>query len=117
MTGKVDGMYPWDILTGEGGARLELDVGPVLDAGKTPAAEIARLRGRLPGGIHAKPVGATAVGAPGDRQNWPEIVAAAEKAGVKWLVAECEKRQGTYEDVAESAKNLRPLVDLVNALR
>ena len=55
--------------------------------------------------------------AAGDRQNWPAVVAAAEKAGVKWLVVECEKRQNTYEDIEASAKNLRPLVSLVNALR
>ena len=40
-----------------------------------------------------------------------------QKAGVKWLVVECEKRQNTYEDIEASAKNLRPLVSLVNALR
>ena len=117
LTTKIDGELPWDILTGPDGARLEMDIGPVLEGGRNPAEEIAKMKGRLPSGIHAKPLGATAVGAPGDRQNWPEIVAAAEKAGVKWLVAECEKRQNTYEDIEASAKNLRPLVDLVNALR
>ena len=69
------------------------------------------------GFIHAKPFGATAAGAPGDRQDWPKVVAAAERAGVKWIVAECEKRQNTYEDIEESAKCLRPLVSLVNELR
>ena len=117
LTEKLDGEYPWDILTGEGGARLEMDVGPVLESGRDPAAELAKMMGRLPGGIHAKPVGATAAGAPGDRQDWPKVVAAAERAGVMWLVLECEKRQNTYEDVAESAKFMRPLVSLVNALR
>lgn len=60
---------------------------------------------------------ATAAGAEGDRQDWTKIVAAAEKSGVKWLVVECEKRQNTFDDIAESARNLRPLVSLVNALR
>jgi hypothetical protein len=31
--------------------------------------------------------------------------------------AALEKRQGTFDDIAESARNLRPLVSLVNALR
>ena len=117
LTEKTDGEYPWDILTAADGARLEMDVGPVLESGRDPAAELAKMKGRLPGGIHAKPVGATAVGAPGDRQDWPKVVAAAERAGVKWLVLECEKRQDTFEDVADSAKFMRPLVSLVNALR
>ena len=117
LTEKTDGEYPWDILVGADGARLEMDVGPVLESGRDPARELAEMKGRLPGGIHAKPVGATAAGAPGDRQDWPKIVASAEKAGVKWLVVECEKRQGAYEDVETSAKTLRPLVSLVNELR
>ena len=117
LTGTVDGEYPWDILTAPDGARLEMDIGPVLEGGHDPAEEIAKMKGRLPSGIHAKPLGATAAGAAGDRQDWPKIVAAAEKSGVKWLVVECEKRQGTFDDIAESARNLRPLVSLVNALR
>ena len=117
LTTKVDGEYPWDILTGPEGARLEMDIGPVLEGGRVPADEITKMRGRLPSGIHAKPIGATAAGAAGDRQDWPKVVAAAEKSGVKWLVVECEKRQGTFDDIAESARNLRPLVSLVNALR
>jgi sugar phosphate isomerase/epimerase len=94
-----------------------MDIGPVLEGGRNPAEEIAKMKGRLPSGIHAKPLGATAAGAAGDRQDWPKVVAAAEKSGVKWLVVECEKRQGTFDDIAESARNLRPLVSLVNALR
>ena len=35
----------------------------------------------------------------------------------KLIVVECEKRQGTFDDIAESARNLRPLVSLVNTLR
>ena len=114
---KVDGVYPWDILTGPGGARLEMDVGPVMDNGRVPADEIIKMKGRLPGGIHAKPVGATAAGAPGELQDWPKIIAAAERAGVKWIVVECEKRKDTYDDIAASARFLRPLVSVVNALR
>ena len=114
---KVDGEYPWDILTGADGARLEMDIGPVLDAGRVPADEILKMKGRLPGGIHAKPVGASAAGAPGEKQDWPKVVAAADKAGVKWLVVECEKRKNTYDDIAASARYLRPLVSLVNELR
>jgi sugar phosphate isomerase/epimerase len=117
LTTKIDGELPWDILTGPDGARLEMDIGPVLEGGRNPAEEIAKMKGRLPSGIHAKPLGATAAGAAGDRQDWPKVVAAAEKSGVKWLVVECEKRQNTYEDIEASAKNLRPLVSLVNALR
>lgn len=117
LSTKVDGEYPWDILTAPDGARLEMDIGPVLEGGRLPADEMLKMKGRLPSGIHAKPLGATAAGAEGDRQDWPKIVAAAEKSGVKWLVVECEKRQNTFDDIAESARNLRPLVSLVNALR
>jgi len=117
LTTKVDGELPWDILTGPGGARLEMDIGPVLEGGRVPAEEIAKMRGRLPSGIHAKPLGATAAGADGDMQDWPKVVAAAERSGVKWLVVECEKRQDTFDDIAESARYLRPLVSLANALR
>ena len=117
LTTKVDGEFPWDILTGPEGARLEMDIGPVLEGGHVPAEEITKMSGRLPSGIHAKPLGATAAGANGDRQDWPRVVAAAEKSGVKWLVVECEKRKDTYDDIAASARNLRPLVSLVNALR
>lgn len=117
LTIPADGELPWEILTAKGGLDLEMDIGPVLEAGRDPAAELLKMKGRLPGGIHAKAFGAAAAGAPGDRQDWPKIVAAAEKAGVKWLVAECEKRQNTYEDIEESAKFLRPLVSLVNELR
>ena len=117
LSEKLDGEYPWDILTAADGARLEMDIGPVLEAGRVPAEEIAKMRGRLPGGIHAKPVGATAAGAPGERQDWPKIVAAAGRAGVKWLVVECEQRKDTYEDIAASARHLQPLVELYNELR
>jgi len=117
LTAPADGTLPWDILTAPDGLDLEMDIGPVLEAGRDPVAELAKMRRRLPGGIHAKPFGATAAGAPGDRQDWPKVVAAAERAGVKWIVAECEKRQNTYEDIEESAKCLSPLVSLVNELR
>ena len=113
---KVDGVLPWDILTGKDGARLELDIGPVLDTDHVPAAEIAKMSGRVPG-IHAKPVGATAAGASGEKQDWAKVLAAADKAGVTWCVIECEQRQNTFEDITASAKYLRPMVDLVNALR
>ena len=72
-------------------------------------AWLAALSGRVPG-MHAKPHGATAAGAPGDVQDWPKVVAAARKAGVKWFVVECEKRKGTYDDVAASAAYLKPLL-------
>jgi sugar phosphate isomerase/epimerase len=117
LTKKVEGVYPWDILTSAEGVRHELDIGPILESARVPAEEIKRLRGRLPGGIHAKPVGATAAGAPGEKHDWPRIVAAAGKAGVKWLVVECEKRQNTFEDVAASAKYLRPLLTVANEMK
>jgi sugar phosphate isomerase/epimerase len=85
--------------------------------GRVPADEILKMKGRLPGGIHVKPVGAAAVGAPGEKQDWPKVIAAAEKAGVKWLVVECEKRKDTFDDIAASARYLKPLVSLVNAMR
>ena len=42
-------------------------------------------------------------------QDWPKVIAAARKAGVKWFVVECEKRKDTYDDVAASAAYLKPL--------
>ena len=113
---KVDGVLPWDILTGKDGARLEMDIGPVLDTDHVPSAEIAKMAGRVPS-IHAKPVGATAAGAVGERQDWPKVLAAADRAGVKWCVVECERRKDTYEDIAASAKCLRLMVDRINARR
>jgi sugar phosphate isomerase/epimerase len=117
LTEKVDGEYPWDILTGADGTRLEMDIGPVLEASKTPADEIMKMGSRIPGGIHAKAVGATAAGAIGEKHEWPKIVAAAKKAGVKWLVVECEKRQDIFDDAEASAKYLRPLVNLANEIK
>ena len=109
FTEPLQGEYPADILKGNGDVNLELDVGPVTESGQDAPVWIAALSGRVPG-IHAKPHGATCAGAPGDRQDWPKIVSASRKAGVKWFVVECEKRKDTYDDVAASAAYFKLLL-------
>ena len=105
---KVDGTYPIDALIAQPGFPFELDVGPVLEAGRNPAAVLTALKGRVPG-IHAKPYPGTFAGAPDDRQDWPAIIAAAQAAGTKWFVVECEQRKDTFEDVRSSAAYFRKL--------
>ena len=105
----MQGEYPADILKANSEVNLELDIGPVTESGNDAPAWLAALPGRVPG-MHAKPHGASAAGAPGDIQDWPKIIAAARKAGVKWFVVECEKRKDTYDDVAASAAYLKPLL-------
>ena len=100
--------FPADILKEDREVNLELDIGPVTESGRDAPTWIADLAGRVPG-IHAKPYGATAAGAPGDKQNWPAILAAARRSGVKWCVVECEKRKDTYDDVAASAAYLKSI--------
>ena len=100
--------FPADILKEDREVNLELDIGPVAESGRDAPTWISDLAGRVPG-IHAKPHGATSVGAAGDIQNWPAIIAAARKAGVKWFVVECEKRKDTYDDVAASAEYLKKI--------
>ena len=105
---RLDGVLPADVLISHPTFNFELDVGPVLEAGRDPAATLRALPGRVPG-IHAKPYPGTYAGAPDDRQNWPAIVAAARAIGTKWLVVECEQRQGTFDDVRASAACFRTL--------
>ena len=110
FTKPLDGEYPAEILKADSDVNLELDIGPVTESGNDAVKWITDLSGRMPG-MHAKPHGATAAGAPGDVQDWPKIVAAAQKAGVKWFVVECEQRKDTYDDVAASAAYLKPLLE------
>lgn len=110
FTEPLGGELPANILKADRNVNLELDIGPVAESGNDASAWISALSGRVPG-MHAKPHGATAAGAPGDVQDWPKIIAAARKAGVRWFVVECEKRKDTYDDVAASAAYLKPLLD------
>lgn len=105
---RVDGAYPADVLIGRPAFNFELDVGPVLEAGRDPAQVLTALAGRVPG-LHAKPYPGTYAGAPDDRQDWPAIVAAARAGGTKWLVVECEQRKDTLEDVKASAAYFKRL--------
>lgn len=105
---RVEGAYPADVLMAHPGFAFELDVGPILEAGRDPAAVMRSLPGRVPG-IHAKPYPGTFAGAPDDRQDWPAIVAAARAIGTRWLVVECEQRKDTFDDVRASAAYFRGL--------
>ena len=111
FTKPLNGEYPADILKADCNVNLELDIGPVTESGNDAVKWISDLSGRIPG-MHAKPYGATAAGSPGDVQDWPKIVSAARKAGVKWFVVECEKRKDTYDDVAASAGYLKTLLSV-----
>ena len=105
---KYDGKSPFEMFY-EAGLPFELDVGHVKLADNDPVEWLGKLKGRVPS-IHAKPGGGNAVGGEGDKNNWPAIFAAAAAAGTKWAVVECETRRNTYEDVAESMKNIRKMV-------
>jgi len=104
----VDGAHPADVLIAHPTFNFELDVGPVLEAGRDPVRTLLSLNGRVPG-LHAKPYPGTYAGAPDDRQDWPSIIAAARTVGTKWFVVECEQRKDTFDDVAASAKHFRQL--------
>lgn len=101
------GLRPLDILA-DAGLAMELDVGHVRLAGDDPLKWIRRLNGRLPS-IHAKPGGGDWLAAPGDKNDWPSIFAAASAAGARWAVVECETRRNTYADVTASAAFLKTL--------
>lgn len=100
---------PIDVLLSAPDIDLELDVGPVAESGRDAVACLRGLAGRVPG-LHAKPFGATAIGAKGDVQDWPALVAAARAVGTDWLVVECETRKDTFDDVAASLAVLKKLV-------
>lgn len=104
----IGGVYPADALIEHPTFNFELDVGPVLEAGRVPAEVMRKLDGRVPG-LHAKPYPGTYAGAPDDRQDWPAIVATAREIGVKWFVVECERRKDTFDDVRASADYFRRL--------
>lgn len=106
---KLEGAYPIDVLLRHPTFAFEMDVGPVLEAGRNPAKTLLGLPNRVPG-LHAKPYPGTYAGAPDDRQDWPAIVAAARAIGTKWIVVECEQRKDTLEDVRRSADHLRSLL-------
>lgn len=108
FTEKLDGELPADVLIAHPTFNFELDVGPVLESGRSPAETLLKLAGRVPG-IHAKPYPGTYAGAPNDRQDWPAILAAARSVGTKWVVVECEQRKDTFDDVRASAKYFRDL--------
>lgn len=106
---NVDGVYPADVFIAHPTFNFELDVRPILEAGRDPAQVLGQLSGRVPS-IHAKPYPGTFAGAPDDRQNWPAIIAAACATGTKWLVVECEQRKNTFDDVKASATYFRSLL-------
>lgn len=109
---KLDGAHPFDLILRHPTFNFEIDVGPVLEAGRDPAKTLIGLRGRVPG-LHAKPYPGTYAGAPDDRQDWPAILAAARAIGTKWIVVECEQRKDTFDDVRRSADYLRPKMELL----
>ena len=104
---RFDGASPLEMLE-KGGLDMQLDVGHVKLAGGDPVAWLRKLKGRVPS-IHAKPGGGDSVGGAGDANDWPAIFAAAEAAGTKWAIVECETRRDTYADVEASANFLANL--------
>ena len=105
----LDGAHPFDVLLRHPTFNFELDVGPILEAGRDPAQTLRALPNRVPG-LHAKPYPGTFAGAPDDRQNWSAILAAARAIGTKWIIVECEQRKDTFDDIQRSADYLRPLL-------
>ncbi len=114
---KYEGRTGFEILWAESDPALvgsELDTYWVQHGGASPAAWIQRLRGRVPI-LHLKdfvikdgkqlfaPVGE-------GNLDWPGIIAAAKKAGTRWLAVEQDTCQiPSMESVAVSFRNLRAM--------
>jgi sugar phosphate isomerase/epimerase len=96
----------------------ELDLAWVHVAGADPAAYIRKYKGRCPT-VHAKEV---VLGKNGKKQqfkplgqgeqNWPEIFAAGNEAGIEWYIYEQDSGEGSPFDFAHAsyeflAKNMR----------
>jgi sugar phosphate isomerase/epimerase len=96
----------------------ELDLAWVLVGGADPAAYIRKYKGRCPT-VHAKDVVLAKSGKKQQfkplgqgEQNWPEIFAAGDEAGIEWYIYEQDSGEGSPFDFAHAsyeflAKNMK----------
>lgn len=110
FTTRFDGTNAFEMLY-QAGFPFEFDVGHAKLAGEDPVAWLGKLTDRVPS-IHAKPAGGTSVGGRGDANDWPAIFSAAEVAGTKWAIVECEVHRDTYCDVEDSMSFLKWITNL-----
>ena len=95
--------------TKPGNLCAELDLAWALAAGVDPAAYIRKYKGRCPV-VHAKDIVLAKNGrkqqlkplGQGD-QNWPEIFAAGDEAGIEWYVYEQDNGEGSPFDFAHAS--------------
>jgi sugar phosphate isomerase/epimerase len=117
VAAQADGRSVLDLLLAvEGGPFLELDLGWAWYAGADPIALLDSARGRAPlvhvkdmrrngGPVHV-PLGRGAV-------DYRSLPAAADRAGVEWLVVEQDETDGdAFAAVEESVAGLRSLVEV-----
>ncbi len=117
VVAQADGRSVLDLLlAADGGPFLELDLGWAWYAGADPIALLVSARGRVPlvhvkdmrrngGPVHV-PLGRGAV-------DYGGLAAAADRAGVEWLVVEQDETDGdAFAAVEESVAGLRSLVEV-----
>lgn len=113
---RFAGTTMWDIIVGETSPEfvdLELDLYWATYAGADPVTLLQAAAGRIPL-VHAKdmahherrdaPVGE-------GRLRWPELIAAARGAGVRWYIVEQDEPTDPFSDVERSLANLRRVLD------
>jgi sugar phosphate isomerase/epimerase len=94
---------------------FELDTYWIAHAGADPAAWIDRVAGRIPC-VHLKdmiirPDGTQAMAEVGQGNlNWPDILAACQRAGVQWYIVEQDECDGDpFDSLAQSLHNLQQM--------
>ena len=110
---KIDGQTPWDILFGNTGADvvMQLDIGNCIGGGGDPLAVLKKFPGRS-ATIHLKEHGGPrgAVVGEGD-VNWSEVFKLCESTGgTEWYIVEQEQYAGGPLDaVRKCVENLRKM--------
>ncbi|MBC7783985.1 MAG: sugar phosphate isomerase/epimerase [Burkholderiales bacterium] len=95
---------------------MEIDTYWIAYGGGDPAAWIEKVSGRIPC-VHLKDLGIDADGKQQMREvgdgnlNWPRIIHACRKAGVKWYIIEQDNCNGSdhFDCIERSLKNLRAM--------
>jgi sugar phosphate isomerase/epimerase len=112
---SIDGTTPWHVLVGETDPEFiafEVDLYWAAYAGADPAAVLRAAPGRVPL-VHAKDMAAgSRIDLPAGEGTlpWPEIVAAARVAGVRWFITEQDNPTDPFRDVETALRNLRRIL-------